>query len=403
MTATRSSPIFDAAKALLPEMIAVRRRLHRRPEIGLRLPESQAIVVEELTRLGLTPTLGRETTSVTTTIDGADEGRTILLRADMDALPLVEETGLEFASEFDGVMHACGHDTHVAMLLGAARLLSDRRSTFAGRVVLMFQPGEEGYHGARVMLEEGLLDIAGEEPPTAAFALHISTLYPSGTINIRSGPVLAAADTLRITVRGRGGHASAPYLGVDPIAAAAALIGALQVMVTRRIDVFDPAVVTIAHVTAGTTNNIIPETTELEGTIRTFSDATRTLVHGEIRRVAEGIATAHGTSIDVEIVPGYPVTENAASMVELVRETALDLLGPEGVAEMRAPLMGAEDFSYILERLPGAFAFLGARPPAVDPATAPINHSNRVVFDESAMAVGAGIHTALALRYLAAP
>jgi len=199
------------------------------------------------------------------------------------------------------------------------------------------------------------------------------------------------------------GTPPAPYLGVDPIAAAAALIGALQVMVTRRIDVFDPAVVTIAHVTAGTTNNIIPETTELEGTIRTFSDATRTLVHGEIRRVAEGIATAHGTSIDVEIVPGYPVTENAASMVELVRETALDLLGPEGVAEMRAPLMGAEDFSYILERLPGAFAFLGARPPAVDPATAPINHSNRVVFDESAMAVGAGIHTALALRYLAAP
>jgi len=316
---------------------------------------------------------------------------------------LVEETGLEFASEFDGVMHACGHDTHVAMLLGAARLLSDRRSTFAGRVVLMFQPGEEGYHGARVMLEEGLLDIAGDEPPTAAFALHVSTLYPSGTINIRSGPVLAAADTLRITVRGRGGHASAPYLGVDPIATAAALIGALQVMVTRRIDVFDPAVVTIAHVTAGTTNNIIPETAELEGTIRTFSDATRTLVHAEIRRVAEGIATAHGTSIDVEIVPMAPVTENAASMVELVRETALELLGPEGVAEMRAPLMGAEDFSYILERLPGAFAFLGARPPAVDPATAPINHSNRVVFDESAMAVGAGIHTALALRYLAAP
>jgi hippurate hydrolase len=251
------------------------------------------------------------------------------------------------------------------------------------------------------MLDEGLLDIAGEEAPTAAFGLHISTLWASGTINIKPGPVLAAADTLRFTVRGRGGHASAPYLGVDPIAAAAALIGALQVMVTRRIDVFDPAVVTIAHITAGTTNNIIPETAELEGTIRTFSDATRTSVHAEIRRVAEGIATAHGVSIDVEIVAGYPVTENDASMVALVRETAIDLLGAQAVSEMRAPLMGAEDFSYILQRLPGAFAFLGARPPDVDPATAPNNHSNRVVFDESAMAVGAALHAAVALRYLA--
>jgi hippurate hydrolase len=401
MTTTPATSILVAAEVLLPEIIAVRRRLHRRPEIGLRLPESQAVVVDELGRLGLTPTLGRETTSVTATIDGVGPGPTILLRADMDALPLIEETGLEFASESQGVMHACGHDTHVAMLLGAARLLVDRRSTFAGRVMLMFQPGEEGFHGARVMLDEGLLDIAGEEAPTAAFGLHISTLWASGTINIKPGPVLAAADTLRFTVRGRGGHASAPYLGVDPIAAAAALIGALQVMVTRRIDVFDPAVVTIAHITAGTTNNIIPETAELEGTIRTFSDATRTSVHAEIRRVAEGIATAHGVSIDVEIVAGYPVTENDASMVALVRETAIDLLGAQAVSEMRAPLMGAEDFSYILQRLPGAFAFLGARPPDVDPATAPNNHSNRVVFDESAMAVGAALHAAVALRYLA--
>ena len=172
----------------MPEVIAVRRRLHRRPEIGLRLPESQAIVVEELDRLGLTATLGRETTSVTTTIDGAGPGPTILLRADMDALPLLEETGLEFTSEIEGAMHACGHDTHVAMLLGAARLLSDRRTTFAGRVMLMFQPGEEGYHGARVMLDEGLLDVAGGEAPTVAFGLHISTLWPSGTINIKARP-----------------------------------------------------------------------------------------------------------------------------------------------------------------------------------------------------------------------
>jgi hippurate hydrolase len=396
-----SSSIILAAEALLSEVIAVRRRLHRRPEIGLRLPESQAIVVEELGRLGLTPTLGRETTSVTTTIDGTSPGPTILLRADMDALPLVEETGLEFASEIEGAMHACGHDTHVAMLIGAARLLSARRSTFTGRVMLMFQPGEEGYHGARVMLDEGLLDLAGEEMPTAAFGLHISTLWPSGTINIKSGPVLAAADTLRFTVRGRGGHASAPYLGVDPITAAAALIGALQVMVTRRIDVFDPAVVTIARVTAGTTSNIIPETAELEGTIRTVSEAARTSVHAEIRRVAEGIAIAHGVMVDVEIGSGYPVTMNDPASVDLVRATAIDLLGPDAVSEMRAPLMGAEDFSYVLQRLPGAFAFLGARPPDMDPATAPNNHSNRVIFDEPAMVVGIATYAAVALRYLA--
>ena len=393
--------MLGAAQDLLPEIVAVRRRLHRRPEIGLRLPESQAIVVEELAQLGLTPTLGRETTSVAATIEGSAPGRTILLRADMDALPLVEETGLEFGSEVAGVMHACGHDTHMAMLLGAARLLSDRRSTFAGRVVLMFQPGEEGLHGARIMLDEGLLELTGEDPSTGAFALHISTLYPSGTINIRPGPMLAAADALRITVRGRGGHASAPYASIDPIATAAALVGALEVMVTRRIDVFDPAVVTIARFTAGTTNNIIPETAELEGTIRTFSAATRTLVHDEIRRVAEGIAAAHGATIVVDIVPGYPVTMNDASMVGLVNETATDLLGADAVSEMPAPLMAAEDFSYILQRLTGAMAFLGARLPDLDPLTAPANHSSRVVFDESALAVGAATYAAVALRYLA--
>jgi hippurate hydrolase len=398
---TPSLSLLDEARGLLPEIVAVRRRLHRRPEVGLRLPESQAIVVEELALLGLTPTLGRETTSAAAIIEGSAPGPTILLRADMDALPLMEETGLEFGSEVAGVMHACGHDMHMAMLLGAARVLSARRSEFAGRIVLMFQPGEEGHHGARIMIDEGLLELTGEDSSTGAFALHISTLYPSGTINIRPGPLLAAADILRIAVRGRGGHASTPHLSLDPIPAAAALVGALEVMVTRRIDVFDPAVVTIARFTAGTTNNIIPETAELEGTIRTFSAATRTLVHDELRAVAQGIAAAHGAEIVVDIVGGYPVTVNDDSMVGLVSSTAADLLGADAVSEMPAPLMAAEDFSYVLQRLPGAMAFLGARPPGLDPLTAPQNHSNRVVFDESALAVGAATYAAVALRYLA--
>jgi amidohydrolase len=333
-------------------------------------------------------------------MEGSTAGPTVLLRADMDALPLTEETGLDFSSEVAGAMHACGHDTHVAMLLGAARLLIGNRSSFSGRVLLMFQPGEEGLHGARVMLGEGLLELTGGDHATGAFALHISTLYPTCTINIRPGPMLAAADILRITVRGRGGHASAPYTSIDPIAVAAQLISGLQTMVTRRINVFDPVVITISQVVTGTTHNIIPESAEIAGTIRTFSDVTRTFVHDEIRRVADGIAAAHGASADVDIEPGYPVTLNDAAFAELVRSTAFDPLGPGGVCELDAPIMAAEDFSYILQRIPGAMAFIGARPPGSDPATVPTNHSNRVIHDEAAMSVGAATYAAVALRHL---
>lgn len=241
----------------MADVVAVRRRLHRQPEIGLQLPRTQALIVEELDRLGLEPKTGRGVSSVTAVIEGALPGPTTLLLGDMDALPLREDTGLDFASQVEGAMHACGHDTHVAMLLGAARLLLDRRDFLAGRVLLVFQPGEEGFHGARFMLEEGLLEAAGGAPPTAAFAIHIGTDYATGTINLRPGPLLASSDVLRITVKGRGGHASAPHLAVDPITVAAEMILALQTMVTRRIDVFDPAVVSIANVAAGTADNII--------------------------------------------------------------------------------------------------------------------------------------------------
>ena len=231
------------------------------------------MVADSLRGLGLEPRLGRATSSVTAVIEGGRPGPTILLRADMDALPLQEDTGLDFASEIDGAMHACGHDTHVAMLLGAARLLVERREQLAGNVLLMFQPGEEGYHGARVMLDEGLLDGADV---TRAVALHIGTRYAAGTIALRAGPLLASGDRIVATVRGRGGHASAPHLALDPITVAAELILALQTAVTRRVDVFDPAVVTISRISGGTTNNIIPESVELEGTIRTVSAGTRT-------------------------------------------------------------------------------------------------------------------------------
>jgi amidohydrolase len=390
--------LLAEAEALLPEIIGIRRHLHRRPEVGLELPETQATAAGALRGLGLEPVLGRAVGSVVAVIAGERPGPTVLLRADMDGLPLTEATGLEFASEIPDRMHACGHDTHVAMLLGAARLLRGHHRELAGHVVLMLQPGEEGYHGARSMLDEGLLEPPGIEPVSSAFAIHISTRYASGTVHLRPGPLLASGDVIHLTVRGRGGHASTPHLALDPIAVAAEIVLGLQTAVTRRVDVFDPAVVTITRIEGGTTNNIIPESVHLEGTIRTVSAATRAFMREEVRRVVEGIAATRGADAELELEPGYPVTVNDPRSVGRVRELAEGLLGPERVSMLPAPIMGAEDFSYVLERVPGSMAFLGARPPGQDEATAPMNHSNRVVFDEPAMAVGTALYAAVALR-----
>jgi len=388
-----------AAEAILDDVIEIRRRLHRRPEIGLHLPETQAVIADALRDLGLEPRLGVSTTSVVALIEGATAGPTTLLRADMDGLPLSEDTGLPFASEVAGTMHACGHDTHVAMLLGAARLIAERRDELAGRVLLMFQPGEEGYHGARLMLEEGLLEDGahGAAGVDRAFAIHISTRYPSGTVQVREGPLLASADRIALTVRGRGGHASAPHMAIDPIPSAAALVLALQTAVTRTIDVFDPAVLTIARLAGGTTHNIIPETVEVEGTVRTVSAETRAAMELLVRRVAAGVAATHGTTIDVEIEEGYPVTMCDPAVTSWIRGLAVGLVGADAVSDLAVPIMGAEDFSYVTERVPGMMAFLGARPATEDPVTAPQNHSNLVVFDEPSMALGVALYAAAAL------
>jgi amidohydrolase len=407
MTTTEHLPdpsaLLDDARAILPDVVAIRRRIHRRPEIGLDLPLTQAVVVEELRRLGLEPVLGKSLSSVSATIDGGRPGPTILLRGDMDALPLNEDTGLDFSSEIDGAMHACGHDTHVAMLLGAARLLVARRAELPGRVLLMFQPGEEGFGGALQMIDEGLLDVPTDGPHgpvTGALAIHIGTTYPTGAIRLRPGAQMASSDVLRIEVTGRGGHASAPHSSLDPITVAAEIILGLQTMVTRRIDVFDPAVITIANVVAGTTNNIIPETATLLGTIRTVSEETRAKVGTFTRQVVEGIAAAHGATVKVDIEAGYPVTVNDPDYAAFVLEIAAEVAGPGAVEPLRDPIMGAEDWSYVLQRVPGVMAFLGARLDGLDPETAPENHSNLVVFDEPAMATGVALYTAVALRHL---
>jgi amidohydrolase len=319
----------------------------------------------------------------------------------MDALPVLEATGLPFASEIPGVMHACGHDTHVAMLLGAARLLAGRRDELAGQVVFMVQPGEEGYHGARYMLEEGLLDVVPEAPVSGAFALHITSTFTSGTINVRPGPMMAAADQWRMVVRGRGGHASMPHSAADPIPVAAEIVLALQSMVTRRVDVFDPAVVTVAHISGGSTNNVIPESVFLEGTVRTLSAVQRGEMLPAIGRLAAGIAAAHGLTAEFEHDPGYPVTVNDAGVAAQVLTAAAELLGKQASVLMRAPLMGAEDFSYVLDRVPGVMAFLGACPPGQDPESAPPNHSNLVVFDEEPLPAGVALYASMAMQALA--
>ncbi len=386
------------ARSVQPRTVALRRALHRHPELGLDLPRTRDAVVAALADLPVRVHLGRSVSSVVAVLEGGRPGPTVLLRGDMDALPLTEETGLPFASQVEGTMHACGHDTHVAMLASAARVLADRRDELAGRVAFMFQPGEEGFHGARYMIEEGLLDHGGPAGrPDAAYALHISATLPAGEVHVRPGPVMAAADVIRVTVNGRGGHASAPHDAVDPVPAAAAMVGALQTAVTRRVDTHQPVVLTVAHIVAGTTNNVIPETAFLEGTLRTLSEATRTAVHEEIQRVCRHTALAHACTAEVEIERGYPVTVNDDRAAATVGGLAGDVLGRNRVVPMPTPIMGAEDFSYVLSEVPGALAFLGGCPPHVDPGSAQPNHSNRVVFDEQAMAAGVAVYAGLAL------
>jgi hippurate hydrolase len=349
------STLLSEATELLPDVIALRRQIHRRPELGLELPETQRAVLGALQGLDLEVSTGGKTSAVVATLRGDRPGPTILLRADMDALPLQEDTGLDFVSEHAGRMHACGHDAHVSMLVGAARLLVARRAELAGSVKLVFQPGEEGYAGARILIEEGLLD---DEPRVdAAFAIHVDSSIRAGAVAGRAGPFLAAGDVFSIDVSGGGGHASMPHLAADPIPVACEIVTALQSMVTRRINAFD-----------------------------------------RLEQVVAGIAAAHGVEAQTHHIPGYPVTVNDDDFAEFVREVATSLVGGDQVIDMPAPVMGAEDFSYVLQRVPGAMVFLGARP--AEGRREPL-HSSRMRLEESALATGVALHAAMALRFLA--
>lgn len=392
------SSLLSEARDLLADTVSLRRLIHAEPEIGLDLPKTQAKVLAALTDLDLDVQVGSEVSSVVATMTGDAEGPTLLLRADMDALPMPEDTGLEYASRHDGAMHACGHDAHVAMLYGAARLLESRRPELRGTIKFLFQPGEEGYHGARHCIEEGLLENPSVD---AAFALHISPNIASGRLATRPGAFMAAADEVFIDIVGKGGHASSPQLTVDPIPVAAEVVLALQSYITRRVDAFDPAVLTIAKIEAGTTSNVIPEKATMVGTLRTVSERTREQVHDGIHQVAQHIALAHSCEAEVSVKRGYPVTVNNPGFVTFARDVMHELIGSDQVVDMKQPIMGAEDWSYVLQKVPGCMAFLGVCPPDDDPRRAPGCHSNRMLLDEDAMAVGVAAHAAVALSYLA--
>ncbi|OYZ16580.1 MAG: amidohydrolase [Sphingomonadales bacterium 28-64-96] len=385
------------AQAALPGMTALRRAIHAEPELGLHNPRTAEKIMAALAGLPLEYRTGPSTTGIIATLKGPANGRTVLLRGDTDALPMPEETGLDFASTIPGAMHACGHDSHVAMLAGAARILCERREQLAGTVMFMFQPGEEGHHGARYMLDDGLIDPL----PDAAFALHIMPNAPWGVVGGRTGALLASNDKLRIVVTGRGGHASMPHDALDPVPIACEIALALQTFVTRQISVFDPAVITIGQISAGTTDNVIPETALLFGTMRTLSAATRLKLHDGLPRLAQGIAAAHGASATVEIIPGFPVTNCDGRAVALGEAVTKRLYGDDAWQTLANPIMGAEDFAYVLEKVPGAMFFLGVAEQGTDWRACCGLHSTHMHLDESAMARGAALHAAIAEQYLA--
>jgi len=383
------------------EIAGLRHAIHREPEIGLDLPKTQAKVLAALDGLPLEISTGRALSSVTAVLRGGRPGPVVLLRGDMDALPVTEETQLPYASTVPGVMHACGHDTHTAMLAGAARLLSARQAELPGTVIFMFQPGEEGYAGARLMIDEGVLDAAGERP-AAAYALHVSSQKLScGTFSTRPGTMLAAADRIMVTVHGRGGHASMPHRAADPIPVACEMVTALQTLVTRKFDVFDPVVITVGSFHAGTTDNVIPDEARFLATTRSFSRESRSALAELVPRLIGDIARGHGLTAEAIYAGEYPVTVNDAAEAGFAAETIAAVFGPERSELAEFPITGAEDFSFVLEQVPGAFVMLGACPPGTEPLTAPTNHSAMATFDDAALADGTALYAELALRRLA--
>lgn len=395
--------LLDEARGLQGEIVALRRSIHAEPELGLHTPRTRDKVRAALADLPLEWLEGPSTTGLVATLKGgAGDGRCVLLRGDMDALPMPEETGLDFASTIPGTMHACGHDTHTAMLAGAVRLLCARRDALKGEVRFMFQPGEEGFHGARFMLEDGLLggEGTGRALPEAAFALHVMPNAQHGLVAGRSGALMASADQFDITVSGRGGHAAMPHQALDPVPIACEIVTALQALVARQFDAHDPVIATVARIEGGTAHNIIADFATLRGTLRTLSARHRAKLHAALEQLAMGIAAAHGASASVTITPGFPVTHCDPRAVDLGEAVTHELFGEAAFRRLDQPIMGAEDFSYVLEQVPGAMFFLGVAAEGADWHSCPAIHSPRMTVDENALPRGAALLAGCAERFL---
>ncbi|WP_374929931.1 M20 family metallopeptidase [Kytococcus sedentarius] len=409
-TGAGSTDLVAACAAELPLVRALCHEIHAHPEVGLHLPHTQARVLDHLRDLDLELTTGNEVSSVVAVLRGTHPDRpaadapVVLLRGDMDALPVAEETGLPQASTVEGTMHACGHDQHTAALVGAARVLAQHRDQLAGDVVFMFQPGEEMQDGAAHMVQEGVLRAAGRTVDEA-YALHVmSNQFPLGQVASRPGPMMAAADGLRVTLRGRGGHGSMPHTARDPLTVACEMVLALQTLVTRHMDAFDPVVVNVGSLHSGSDGapNAVPETASFFASVRSWSPQARTRFRERATQLVDGIAAAYGITARTELIDGYPVTTNDPACVDAARAVVQRTLGEDAWWELERPLSGSEDFSRVLAEVPGAFLVVGAVPEGVDPTDAPSNHSSAAVFDDGALEHSLRLLTALATDRLLA-
>lgn len=404
-----SAEIDRLVAAAEPQLIEWRRHLHQHPELSNREVETAKYVAEQLRSLGLEPQTGIARNGVVALLKGALPGPVVALRADMDGLPVREETDVPFAStatgEYQGnqvgVMHACGHDTHVAMLLAAAKVLTQMKDRLPGSVKFIFQPAEEGAPagedpaGAEAMIAAGVMQSPKVD---AVFGLHVFANVPTGTLTYRSGPLMAASDRFEIVVKGRQTHGATPWRGIDPIVVGSQIVMGLQTIVSRGVDITAlPAIVTVGQFDAGVRNNIIPDSATLIGTIRTFDDAVQADIHAKVRRIAEGIAAAAGTTAQVVITKGYPVTSNDPALTARMLPT-LERVAPGAVRQSEL-ITGAEDFTYYQRQAPGVFVFLGITPPA-QVGKAPQNHSPLFVVDEKALPTGVRTLAHLAVDYL---
>ena len=390
---------FKEASTFASESIKIRRELHQSPEFALNLPKTQARILEAIQGLGEI-TLGKDLTSIGLVIRGEKPGPTILLRADMDALSVREETGEEFSST-NGFMHACGHDLHMAAGIGAAKLLAAHKHELNGDVLIWFQPGEEGHHGADVMIDEGFLELSGKRP-TAAYGLHVFTSLPIGAIASKAGPMMASAGDMIVKFKGSGGHGSMPWLSKDPVTPMVEAMSALQTMLNKRFDQFDPVILNIGWVRAGdtATTNVIADEASFGATVRTFSEKNTELLHELAPELIHSIAKGYGVTAEVEFSRATKVLMNDPQAITKVEKVAKELVGEVGYQTMATPIAGGEDFASIVAEVPGAFVFVGACPPDIDYTTAPTNHSAKAKFDDSVLPLCAALLAGLAFEHL---